>query len=134
MFLDFSRFLLIKKIVSPDQLLRKPCFTAFRRIYVVRLKSAAFRYCDSYVLFVWARMLFTAFSDWCGPRVTSYIPVFLLLVPLIISSPFFWMDIACLSRVKVHLSSHKTSNDINVDVCIFGKMWVCLAILLRPGI
>ena len=43
------------------------------------------------------------------------------------------MDIACLSSVMVHPSSHKTPNDINGAVYIFGKMWICLASLLRPG-
>ena len=43
------------------------------------------------------------------------------------------MDISCLSGVVVHPSSHKTPNDINGDVCILGKMWICLSRLLIPG-
>ena len=42
------------------------------------------------------------------------------------------MDIDCLSSVMVHPSSHNTPNDSNGVVCIFGKMWICLASLLRP--
>ena len=38
-----------------------------------------------------------------------------------------------LSSVMVHPSSHKTPNYINGAVCIFGKMWICLACFLRPG-
>ena len=33
----------------------------------------------------------------------------------------------------MHPSSHKTPNDINGAVYIFGKMWIYLACLLRPG-
>ena len=106
--------------MSPDQLLRKPCFTAFRRIDVVRLKSAAFRYCDSYGLYVWARMLFVTASDCCVSRVTYHIPVFLVLVPLIVSCPFSWTYISCLSIFMVHPSSHKTPNDVSGDVFICG--------------
>ena len=77
-------------------------------------------------------MMFTKYSDCCGPRGNSHIPVFLFMVPLIISSPFFWMDIACLSSVRVNPSSNKTPNYINRAIFIFGKMWIYLAILLRP--
>ena len=31
----------------------------------------------------------------------------------------------------VYPSPHKTPNDINGVVCILGKMWICLACLLR---
>ena len=34
----------------------------------------------------------------------------------------------------VNPSSHKTPNDINGAIFIFGKMWICLACLLRLGI
>ena len=34
----------------------------------------------------------------------------------------------------VHPSSHQTPNEINEAVFIMGKMWICLACLLRPGI
>ena len=43
------------------------------------------------------------------------------------------MDIACLSRVMVHPSSHKTPNNINGAVLIFGKMWIYFASLIRLG-
>ena len=79
-------------------------------------------------------MLCTTFFYFCVPRGTSHSPVFLFLVPLIVSYPLLWMDISCLSSVVVHPSSHKTPNYINGAVCIFGKMWICLAWLLRPGI
>ena len=44
------------------------------------------------------------------------------------------MDIVCLSSVMVHPSSHNNTNDINGAIYIFGKMWICLSSLLRPGI
>ena len=119
--------------MKPDQVFRKPCLIALLRLALVGLKSAACKYWASYGFEVCARMLFTTFSDCCGPRGTSHIPVFLFLVPLIISSPLFWTDIACLSSVMVHPSSHNNTNDINGAVYIFGKMWICLASLLRPG-
>ena len=43
------------------------------------------------------------------------------------------MYISCLYSVMVHPSSHINPNDINGDVCIFGKMWIYLACFLRPG-
>ena len=67
------------------------------------------------------------------PWGTSQIPDFLFLVPLIISCPFFWTDISCLSVVMVHISSHKTPNVISGDVFIFGEIWIYLACLLIPG-
>ena len=102
-------------------------------IAVVGLKSAAYKYLASYGFEFCARMFFTTFSDCCGPRGTSHVPVFLFLFPLIFSSPLFWMEISYLSSVMVHQSSHKTPNDINRAVCILGKMWIYLASLLRPG-
>ena len=75
--------------VRPGHVFRKPCLVDLSRLATVGLKIAACKYWASSGFLVCDRMLFTAFSDWCGPRVTSYIPVFLLLVPLIISSPFF---------------------------------------------
>ena len=33
----------------------------------------------------------------------------------------------------VHPSSHKTPNDISGSVLIFGKIWICLYELIRPG-
>ena len=66
-------------------------------------------------------MLLTKISDCCDPRDTYHIPVFLFLFPFIIPYPFFWMDIAFLSNVTVHPSSHRTPNDINGAVYIFGK-------------
>ena len=49
-------------------------------------------------------------------------------------SPFFLMYIAFLSGVVVHLSSHNTPNDNNGAVWIFGKIWICLISVFRPGI
>ena len=119
--LDFSRCFLISFSVRPGQVFRKTCLISLRRLDVVGLKIAACNYWDSSGFEVCVRMLFTKFSDCCGPRGTSHIPVFLFKAPLIISSQFFWMDIACLSSVMVHQSSHNTPNDINRDVCIYGK-------------
>ena len=33
----------------------------------------------------------------------------------------------------VHPPSHNTPNDIIGDVYIFGKIWICLVCLLKPG-
>ena len=128
------RFFLISFSVRPGQVFRKPCLIDLRRRVVFGMKSAACKYWDSSGFEVFARMLLTTFSDFCGPRGTCNIPVFLFLVPLIVSYPFLWMDIACLSSVVLHPSSHNTPNDINGAVFIFGKMWICLASFLRPGI
>ena len=76
-------------------------------------------------------MLFTTFSCCCGPSGTYHIPVFLFMVPLIVSSPFFWMYNVCLTSLMVNSSSHKIHNDINGDAYIFGEMWMCLSSLLR---
>ena len=81
---------------------RKRCLIDLRRISVVGPKSAAYKYRASYGFEVCAIMLFTKFSDCCGPRGTYHIPVFLLMVPLIISSSLFLMGIYCFSTVMVH--------------------------------
>ena len=107
--------------LRPGQVFRKPCLIALRILAIVGLKSAACKYLASSSFEVCARMLLTTFSDFCVPRGTSHIPVLLFLVPLIISSPLFWMEIACLSSMMVHPSSHKTPNYIIGAVCIFGK-------------
>ena len=101
-FLDLSRCFLISFSVRPGQVFRKPCLIVLRRLYVFGMKSATYKYWNSYGFEVCTRMLFTAFSDCCGPRGTSHIPVFFFLVPLIISSPFFWIYISCLYSVMVH--------------------------------
>ena len=88
----FSRCFLMIFSVRPVQVFRKLCLIAFRRIAVVGLKSDACKYWDSSGFEVCARMLFTKFSDFFGPRGTSQIPVFLFLVPLIIYSPLFCID------------------------------------------
>ena len=88
--------------VRPGQVFRKPCFIALRRLDVVGLKTAACKYWASSSFEVCVRMLFTTFIDFCGPRGTSHIPVFFILVPK-----------SCLSSVMVHPSSHRTPNDIN---------------------
>ena len=131
-FINLSCCLFISFSLRPGQVFRKPCLIALRILDIVGPKSAACKYWASYGFEVCTRMLFTTFSDCCGPRGIFHIPVFLSLVPLIIYFPFFWIEIACLSNVMVHPASHKTPNDINGDVFIFGKMWICLAILLRP--
>ena len=133
-FLDFSRCFLIRISVRPGQVFRKPFLIALNRIAAVGLKSAAYKYLASSVFEVCARIGFTTFSDCCDPRGTSKIPALLFLAPLIISSLLFWMEIVCLSRVMVNPSLHKTPNDINRAVYIFGKIWICLTSLLRPGI
>ena len=83
---------------------------------MVGLKSAACKYWASSGFEVCARILGTTFSDCCVPRGTYHIPVFLFLVPLIISSPLFWIGMSCLSIVMVHPLSHETPNDINGSV------------------
>ena len=122
--LDFSKCFLMIVSVRPGHVFRKSCLVALSRLSVVGLKSAAYKYWASSSSEVCARVIFTTFSYCCGPRGASHIPVLLFLVPLIISSPFFWMYISCLSSVMLHPSSHRTPNDINGDVCIFGKMWI----------
>ena len=132
-FLDLSRRFLMSFYVRPGHVFRKSCLTDLRRLSVVGLRSAACKYWDSYGFEVCDRMLYTTFSDCCGPRGTSHFPVFLFLVPFIISSPFLWVDVSCLSSVMVHSSSYRTPNYINGDVYIFGKIWICLACLLRTS-
>ena len=119
--------------VRPGQVFSKPCSISLRRLDVVGLNVAACKYLASYGFEVHTKMLFAIFSGCCDPRNTSHIPVFLFLAPLIISSPLFRMDIACLSIVMVHPSSHKTPNYINGAVCISGKMWIFIDSLLIPG-
>ena len=119
--------------MRPGHVFRKSCLIDLRIIALVGLKSAAHKYWASYDFGFCARMLFTTFSYCCGPRGTFHIPVFLFLVPLLISSPLSRMEIYFLSSVMVYPPSHKKPNDINGAVCIFGKMWICLACLIRPG-
>ena len=119
-FLYFSRSFLMSFSVRTGQVFRKYFLVDLRILAVVGLKSAAIKYWDRFGFEVCARMFFTTFSDCCGPRGTSHTPVLLFMVPLIIYSPFFWIEISILSSVMVHLSSHKTPNDINGAVCIFG--------------
>ena len=119
--------------LRPDNVFRKPCLIYLRRLAIVGLKGAAYKYCNSSGLDIFTRMLFTTVSDYCVPRGTYHILAFLFMVPLIICFSLFWIGISCLSSVMVHPSSHKTHNNINGAACIFGKMWICLARLLRPG-
>ena len=111
--IDLSRCFLMNVSVRTDKVFRKPFMIFLRRPVVVGLKSAACKYWSSYGFEVYARMLFTTFSDCCVPRGTSHITVFLFLVPLIISSPLSWIEIYCLYRMMVNPSSHKIPNDIN---------------------
>ena len=119
--------------VRPVHVSRELSLVALRRLSVVGMKSAACKYWASSGFEFCSRMLFTTFSDYCGPRGTSHIPVFLFLFPLVIYSPLFWMDIYFLSSVIVHPSSHKTPNNINGAVCIFGEMCIYLVCLLING-
>ena len=107
--------------------LQETMFNCLEETCCIWAENDACKYWDSSGFEVCARMLFATFHYCCGPRVASHIPVFLFLVPLIIPFLFFWMDIACLSIVMVHPSSHKNPNDINGDVFIFGK---CGSVLL----
>ena len=88
-FPDFSRYFLISLSVRSSQVFRKPFLIAMRRLSFVGMKSASCKYWSSYGFEVFTRILFTTFSDCCGPRGTYHIPVFLFMFPLIISSPFF---------------------------------------------
>ena len=119
--------------VMPGHVFSKPCLISLRILSVVGLNSAACKYWVSYGFEICARMLLTTFSYFCGSRGTSHIPVFLFLVPFIISSPFSWIDISFLSSMMVHPSSHKTLNNINWAVWILVKFWIYLACSLRPG-
>ena len=78
-------------------------------------------------------MLFYAYSDCFVYKGTYHIPVCLFLVTFIISCTFFGTRIPCLSSVVLHPSSHKAPDDISGDVFIFGKFWICVACLNRPG-
>ena len=131
---DFSKFFLVRFSVRSGQVFRKPCLIALRSIYVVVLNSSAWRYCASSGLVVWARILFASDSYCCVSRGTSHIPVCLFLVPFIISCPFLWTVISCLSSVVVHPQSHNTPNDISGGVLILGVMWLCLDCFCSPGI
>ena len=132
LFFYLSRCFLISFFMRPCQVFRKPGLIDLRRLAVLGMKISACKYMSSSVFKVCAKMLFTTFSSYCGPRGTFHIPVF-FLVPLIIYSPLFWMDIDRISSVMMYPSSHNTPNDINGVVYIFGKMLICLASLLRPG-
>ena len=132
-FLDLLRCFFMVFYVRPVHVFRKPCLINLRRLAIVGLKSDACKYWDSSGFEVYARMLCTTFSEFYVPRSTSHIPVLLFMVPFIISSPLLWIEISCLYSVMLHPSSNKTPNDINGDVWIFGKMWICLTCLLRPG-
>ena len=75
--------------VRPVQVFRKPSLIALNRLAIVWMKSDECNYWDSSGFEVCAIMLFTAFSDCCGPRGNSHITIFLFLSPLIISSQLF---------------------------------------------
>ena len=132
--LDFLRYFLMSFSVMPKQVFRKPFLTALRKLVVVGPKSVGSKYWDSSGLEVCARILFTTFYNCCVPRGTYHIIVLFFLVTLIIYLPFLWIDSSCLSSIMLHPSSHKTPNDINGAAYIFGKMWICLACLIRSGI
>ena len=119
--------------VRPGHFFRKLCLVDLKRLPVVGIKSATCKYCAGSGFDLCARILFVTASYFCVSRGTSHITVFLFLVLLIIYCPFLWNGVSCLSSVMIHPSSHKTSNDINGDVIIFGKIWICLACLLITG-
>ena len=98
-FIYSSRCFLMIFYVRPGQVFRKHFLIALRRLAVVGMKSAARRYCTSYDLVVWDRMLFATTSDCFVSRRTSHIPFCLFLVTFIISCPFLWNEISFLSRV-----------------------------------
>ena len=102
--LDLSRCFLISFYVRPGWVFRETCLIALKRLAVVGLKSAACKYLASSGFEVCARMLFTTFSDCCGPRVIFHITVLFFMVPLIIYYPLFWMEISCLYSMTVHPS------------------------------
>ena len=107
--------------MRPIQVFRKPCLIDLRRLAVAGMKSSACRYCASSVLFVLTRMLLDIASDCCVSRGTYHIPVFLFLVPFMISCPFFWTDISFLYSVMVHPSSQNTPNDTSGDVSFLER-------------
>ena len=106
--------------MRPGQVFRKPCLISLRILAVVGLKRDACKYWASSGFEFYFRMLFTTFSDCFGHRGTSYIPVFLFMFPLIISSPLFWIEISILSSLMVHPSSNKTFIDIHGVIYILG--------------
>ena len=118
--------------VRPGHVFRKPCLIALGLLAVVGPNIAECKYRASCGLDVCDIMLFTTVSDCWFSRGTSRIPVILFLAALIISFPLSWTGVSYLSSVVVHPSSHKTPNDINGAVFVFGTMWNCLAWLLRP--
>ena len=62
-FLNISIFLLISFSVRPGHVFRKPYLMALRRLAVVRLNSASYKYCASYGFDVFVIMLFFTASD-----------------------------------------------------------------------
>ena len=103
-FIDILICLLVSFYVITGQVFREPFFIAMRRLVFFGVKSDAYKYCDCSGLYVWSIMLFLTDFYCCVSRVTSHITVFLFMVPLIISCPFFWIDISCLYSVVVHSS------------------------------
>ena len=61
--LNFCGCFLMIPSMRPVQVLRKPCLIALRRLDVVGMKSAAWRYCASSGLVVWAIISFPKISD-----------------------------------------------------------------------
>ena len=121
-FINFYRCFFINPSVRPVQVLSKPSLISLKRLVVVRMKSAAWKYCASYGFVVWSITLFNTFFYCCVSRLTSHIPDCLLLVPFIVCFPFFLTEVSCWSSEMVNPSSHKTPNDISGDVIIFGQM------------
>ena len=112
--------------------LQETLFDCLEQTYWNWSESAACKYCASSGLDVCDRILFATVSVCYVPRGTSHIPVYLFLVRLIISFPFFWIDISCLFSLMVNPSSHKTPNAINGSFYILGKIWIYLTCFIIP--
>ena len=89
--------------VKPGQVFRKPFLIALSRLAVVGLKIAACKYWDSSGFEVCAIMLCTTFSNYCGPRGTSHIPVlFFWSLWLFLLHYSGWMFLVCLVWWCIH--------------------------------
>ena len=113
--------ILHKISVRTGQVLSNFCLIDLRKLDVVGMKSSALRPCASSGLHVWARIVFVTAADCFVFSVTHHIPVFMFLVALIVSCPFFRTGVSCLYSFMVHPSSNNTSNYISGAVFIFGK-------------
>ena len=119
--------------VRPGQVFRKTCLISLRRLSDV----GAEKFRMEILLQFWFSCL--GQNVICHNFWLLYIHGNFPHYSLLVSGYFyyflsiFWTDISCFYSVMVHPSSHKTPNDINGSVLIFGLMWICLACLLSPG-